>query len=214
MSQPPNHSNRPPNRRGAYASFNGLNANEAEGRDFQVIVHQRDSRVAVVAIHGGGIEPGTSEIARGMAGDDYALYCFEGIKASGNRALHLPSVRFDEPRAMALVKRADTVVAIHGCRESHPLIYIGGLDANMSRWMTDNLRHAGFPARRSRRPGLGGIHPHNICNRGRSGRGVQMEFSAGLRRLMFRGSDSDPNRLKCERFYNVVNTLREALIVK
>jgi phage replication-related protein YjqB (UPF0714/DUF867 family) len=211
MSHLPHHSNRLPNHRGAYASFDDLKASEAEGRDFQITVQQRDSGVAVVAIHGGGIEPGTSEIAAALAGDDHALYCFEGIKPSGNRVLHLPSVRFDEPRATALVIRADTVVAIHGCRESHPVVYIGGLDADMSRWMIDNLRHAGFPARKSRRPGLGGIHPNNICNRGRSGRGVQVEISAGLRREMITAGHHRSGHQGTERFPRFVALLRIAL---
>ena len=55
------------------------------------------SDVAVVAIHGGKIEPGTSELARAVARDDHPFYLFEGLKPQGNRDLHISSGRFDDP---------------------------------------------------------------------------------------------------------------------
>ena len=63
-----------------YTRFRDLNTNEKEGRDFQVVIRRGDPRVAVLAIHGGGIEPGTLDLADGVAGDDYTLYCFKGAK--------------------------------------------------------------------------------------------------------------------------------------
>jgi phage replication-related protein YjqB (UPF0714/DUF867 family) len=53
--------------------------------------------VAVIAPHGGGIEPGTSELATAIAGDDFSLYLFEGLKSAGNGELHITSTNFDEP---------------------------------------------------------------------------------------------------------------------
>ncbi len=62
------------------------------------------SGILVMAPHGGGIEPGTGDIADGVAGQHHSFYCFKGIKKQGNRALHITSNRFDEPLAMAMVR--------------------------------------------------------------------------------------------------------------
>jgi phage replication-related protein YjqB (UPF0714/DUF867 family) len=40
--------------------------------------------LAVVALHGGGIEPGSSEIANDIAGEESSFYAFEGLKAPDN----------------------------------------------------------------------------------------------------------------------------------
>ena len=44
----------------------------------------RGSLVAIIAPHGGKIEPGTSEIVRSIAAEDYNFCAFEGIKPAGN----------------------------------------------------------------------------------------------------------------------------------
>jgi phage replication-related protein YjqB (UPF0714/DUF867 family) len=54
------------------------------------------SDVCIIAPHGGKIEKWTSEIATALAGDDYNLYLFEGLKRAKNRDLHITSSRFDE----------------------------------------------------------------------------------------------------------------------
>src|SRR5438034_10673680 len=68
-----------------YASFSELAMSELEGRDFQVRLRKRNGVAAVIAPHGGGIEPGTSELADVIAASDFSFYAFEGIKAAGNR---------------------------------------------------------------------------------------------------------------------------------
>jgi phage replication-related protein YjqB (UPF0714/DUF867 family) len=50
---------------GKYSNYAELAAAEKEGIDFDVVVAKRDpSRVAVIAPHGGGIEPRTGSIAK------------------------------------------------------------------------------------------------------------------------------------------------------
>lgn len=197
-----------------YRSYHDLQVHEVEGRDFRVEMRDGSQPVAVIAIHGGGIEPGTADIADGVAGDDYACYCFKGIKPTGNRVLHVTANRFDEPRAAALAARVDTLVAIHGCQGDRPVVYVGGLDAGRARRIVEALRRAGFDARQSRRVGLRGIHPKNICNRGRSGKGVQLEISAGLRRELFESLSCRSLRRKTERFFRFIAALRAALAVE
>jgi hypothetical protein len=72
--------------------------------------------VAIIAPHGGKIEPWTSAIATAIAADDYCLYCFEGRKRRENRDLHITSTHFDEPQCLTLVSGCDQVVAVHGAR--------------------------------------------------------------------------------------------------
>ena len=68
-----------------YAKFAELKDGERDGVDFRVCVVPREgASTVVVAPHGGGIEPGTSEVARMIAQDDLSLATFEGRKSSGN----------------------------------------------------------------------------------------------------------------------------------
>ncbi|RYG96563.1 MAG: replication protein, partial [Alphaproteobacteria bacterium] len=94
-----------------YGSYPDLAAQEREGVDYRIIEMVRPSPVAVLAPHGGCIEPTTSLIAAAIAGDDYSLYCFEGLRRGRPHGdLHLTSDRFDEPRARRLVSGASIAV--------------------------------------------------------------------------------------------------------
>jgi len=155
-----------------------------EGVDFAVHVTTRErSGVAVLAPHGGRIEGRTSEIARLIAGDEHRLYLFEGLRTTGDNfdCLHLASNRFDEPRALDLIAGCDTVVAVHGYAASGPDVLLGGLNEELKREIAQALAETGFSclADGHRFPGR---DPRNICNRGRSGEGVQIELSENLRK--------------------------------
>ena len=166
-----------------YRSFADLARLQLRGRDYEIHARRRPTRpVAVIAPHGGGIEDGTSELARAIAGDDFSLYLFEGTRPSGNyAALHLTSHLFDEPDCLALIAGCEYVVAIHGCAGEDARVLLGGLDAGLRERIgaathgADLLVQAGghrFPA----------THPHNIVNRGARGRGVQLEITHSMRR--------------------------------
>jgi phage replication-related protein YjqB (UPF0714/DUF867 family) len=141
------------------------------------------SRVAVIAPHGGRIEGRTSEIARLIAGDDHHVYLFEGLRTTGDNfdCLHLASHRFDEPRALDLISRCDTVVAVHGYAAPGPEVLLGGLNERLKREVAGALVETGFSCVTDghRFPGT---DPRNICNRGRSGEGVQLELSEQFRK--------------------------------
>ena len=68
-----------------YKDFESLSAVEKEGKDFRIWSNNIKSPIAIVAPHGGGIEPGTSEIAKSIDEDDFACYLFEGIKSKENK---------------------------------------------------------------------------------------------------------------------------------
>ena len=166
-----------------YGSFADLARLQRRGRDYEIHGRRRPSLpVAVIAPHGGGIEDGTSELARAIAGDDFNLYLFEGTRPSGNyAALHLTSHRFDEPECLALIAQCEYVVAVHGCAGDDARVLLGGLDLGLKQrigaalWESDLVAQADghrFPA----------THANNVVNRGARGRGVQLEITHSLRR--------------------------------
>jgi phage replication-related protein YjqB (UPF0714/DUF867 family) len=167
-----------------FLSYDDLARNYAEDVDYAVRVTKREqSRVAVLAPHGGRIEGRTSEIARLIAGDDHSLYLFEGLRPTGDNfdCLHLASRYFDEPRALDLIAGCDIVIAVHGYASAGPDVLLGGLNEPLKGQIAQSLREAGFSYLTDghRFPGS---QPSNICNRGRSGAGVQLELSEGLRK--------------------------------
>ena len=165
-----------------YGCYADLARAQLEGADFKVCVQRRpESGVAILAPHGGAIEAGTSEIARAVAGAEFNLYLFEGIRPSGNyAALHLTSHCFDEPRCLSLLSACDHVVTIHGCRGKAPRALLGGLDLGLKKLISDALAAVGIESHLAGHP-YHAVHPRNICNRGRRGAGVQIELTSALR---------------------------------
>lgn len=172
-------------RRDQYRGFAELANSERERHDYRRRLEDRGSGIVIVALHGGGIEPGTSEIAQALAGEEFSLYCFEGIRRGRNDRLHITSTRFDEPMCIRLVEQSDTVVAVHGLVGANEKVCIGGLDDDLRVQVVAALERAGFKAEEDN-TGHSGSYGGNVCNRGASGRGLQLEVSEGLRRAMFR----------------------------
>ena len=166
----------------SYRGFADLAKHQVRGRDFDILICRRSSsRIAVIAPHGGGIERGTSEIAGAIAGEDFNLYTLEGIRPSGNYdALHLTSQLFDEPECLALLEKCSVVVAIHGCKGTDARVLLGGLDGDLKVQLAEALAGAAITVEPEghRYPAT---NPNNICNRGRSGKGVQLELTGPLR---------------------------------
>jgi phage replication-related protein YjqB (UPF0714/DUF867 family) len=166
----------------SYSSFAELSTHQVRGRDFEIDVIRRPaSGIAVIAPHGGGIENGTSEIARAVATDRFNLYLFEGLRSSGNyAALHLTSHLFDEPECLALIASCPVVVAIHGCRGVEHEVLLGGRDRQLTDRLSEALRAANIASKTDGHP-FPGAEPRNICNRGLTGQGVQLEITTALR---------------------------------
>ena len=166
-----------------YKNFQELARNEKEGADYSISFSGRGHKLIVVAPHAGVIEVGTSEISALIAGDDFSLYRFESHKIVDENyvSLHITSHIFDEPICINAVKAHDTVVTIHGCNDPKEIVFLGGLDRRLIDIIADSIRLMGVEVRTAghRFPGK---HHNNICNRGRSGMGVQIELSEPLRR--------------------------------
>jgi phage replication-related protein YjqB (UPF0714/DUF867 family) len=194
---------------GKYNNYRQLNENETKGRDCLIHFRHAKSGILVMAPHGGGIEPGTTEIADAVAGMEHSFYCFDGVKRLDNWDLHITSRQFDEPIGIDIAKNSQTIVTMHGCKEKGKIIYIGGRDKPLKEKIIKATKLAGFAVKESsRHPGINEL---NICNRSRTGRGVQLEISMGLRLTMFQDISRMKRKKTTEVFDKFVNAVRSAL---
>jgi phage replication-related protein YjqB (UPF0714/DUF867 family) len=166
-----------------YRDFQELSQNEREGADFNVFRWNRHSPVTVLAIHGGTIDSGTDRLAISLAGDDWNLYVFKGLRKDRSHDLHLTATHFDEPQALAMVADSRFCLSIHSHHVAEPRICVGGGNSALRAQTSAALRMAltpGFPGIgiETSCPGLDGVAKKNIVNRCAEG-GVQLEFSEG-----------------------------------
>lgn len=173
----------PPETGDWYASFSELSAREIENLDYQISVVNRGSMVAVIAPHGGHIEPGTSELARAIAGEDLSTYIFSGLRPGRHhREMHITSTNFDEKRCVDLLSHTHTALGIHGRSDAGDpeTVFLGGRDFALGSRIAAELERGGFKSK-SDGHGLPGVEPRNVCNRGTASAGVQLEVPRTLR---------------------------------
>ena len=170
----------------AFKNYQKLRGNFQENHDYRIIKSYRNDRILIFTPHGGGIERGTSELVRAIAGDNLPYYLFEGLMPTPreNQKMHITSTNFDEPRCLEMVRKYQTTLAIHGCEGKKPIIYAGGRDIDILNILIETLKEKGYPIEE----GTGrytGTCQSNICNCTATEKGIQMEFSNGMRRLLF-----------------------------
>ena len=129
----------------------------------------------------------------------FSFYAFEGIRHSGNADLHITSHRFDEPCALRIANQSGTVVTVHGRKNNGDAdtVYLGGLNHKLVSRLAHELDAGGFRSE-SYVSGLSATCPTNICNRGSSGEGTQLELPYGVREKFARNED------RLNRFSNAV----------
>jgi len=193
-----------------FGSFAELQMHENMGTDYYIRHRCGCSGIAIMAIHGGGIEPGTTEIAEAVAGDHHSFYSFSGLKPAGNISLHISSRKFDEPQGIHIAKSSHAVVAIHGCRDAKAVTFIGGRHHRLKMQIKEALAAAGFPALDSRR--FPGINPKNICNAGRSGMGVQLEISMAMRKRLFEDISRIHRKRSTPCFFDYVRAIQIGIL--
>lgn len=194
-----------------YADYLQLQRSEVLGADFRILWREGCSGIAILSIHGGEIEPGTTQLADMIAGWDHSFYTFQGIKPRGNLGLHITSNHFDEPIALEIVCISEIIISIHGCRNEEAVVYVGGQDQEIKNLIRKELLDAGFQALECSDTALSGGHDRNICNLCGRGMGVQMEISRGLRTQMFRDLSPEGRTHRTEVFYRFVEAVRTAL---
>lgn len=166
-----------------YASFSELASYEVYNQDYKIQFEIRPSNIIMLAIHGGGIETGTSELAVGLAGNEYSYYIFEGLKKAGNADLHITSTHFDEPHALTIISKEDYVVSFHGYNDkSEKHTKIGGADKALRSKVHEALVSKGFSTEiLSDQDPFSGTSPRNITNKTARRMGVQIEISKAQR---------------------------------
>ncbi|MGC5398088.1 poly-gamma-glutamate hydrolase family protein [Streptomyces sp. DT20] len=203
-----------------YASYAALAAAEREGVAYsRTAVVPAGATWSSIAIHGGGIETGSGEMAREVAaaGARMAYYEFKGLKLSGNTNLHVTSTNFDEPMAAALVGSTQRCLSFHGFvgTDGVPETALGGLDTGLVASLTSSLTRAGFRVIATPSE-IGGTDPLNICNRTSTGAGVQLEMSRALRDSFFPpGMNTRSARdtgVRTEAFYRYASAVRAAYL--
>jgi len=196
-----------------YPNFAALEQHEQAGQDYRVVVRRAEPPFAIVAPHGGGIEPGTSEIADAIAGQRWSFYSFEGLKRTGNGVLHITSTSFDEPMCLLLLGKTTRVVTIHGeeSDDDGEGVFVGGLDEALGKDICGFLTTQGFNVRKHPDPHLQGLDEQNICNRGTSGAGVQLELSHSVRATLFESLSREGRKHPTPRFTVFVDAVARAL---
>jgi phage replication-related protein YjqB (UPF0714/DUF867 family) len=175
-----------------------LDAGYREGKDFRVSMDNLDALQSclLAAPHGGGIEPGTSEITRATAAlNKRAFYLFEGILKSGNKdRLHIDSTGFTEPNVTNLAPKTDFLVTVHGENDKKKaIIYVGGLYQRgkdiFIRQLSNDLGMLKVEvvdaASSDGGEKIAGRSPQNLTNTGRRKEGVQLEISKRARLIFF-----------------------------
>jgi phage replication-related protein YjqB (UPF0714/DUF867 family) len=163
-------------------------------------------KTTILAPHGGGIEPGTSELCLAVAGYHpaglpqippagvtYDYWMFEGVRERGNAELHVTAVGCDDGVAVSLCAGSLNALALHGFQPGPPdmaeddqVVLVGGGNTTLRGYLLAGLRTAGFDARDAGPHGeLNGDARCNIVNRTLLGMGAQLELSTPLRDAMF-----------------------------
>ena len=196
-----------------YRDFAELVLHCMQGRDYRFVIRDLGADATVIAIHGGGIEPLTSEIATAIAAEEHNLYDLRGIRAEGNEALRVPASRFDEMRLRGLLKRSRTALSVLGVPGEALTVHLGGKNRRLRAALAERLTEAGFEVHGP--TGRGAAHdPRRFVNWPAAG-GVQMELTLALRRTMTRAPLAafrweDPAEWT-ERFLALVGAAQRAL---
>jgi phage replication-related protein YjqB (UPF0714/DUF867 family) len=196
-------------------------------------------KTTILAPHGGGIEPGTSELCLAVAGYHpanlpqvppagvtYDYWMFEGVRELGNAALHVRSTGCDDRVAVALCAGSLNALSLHGFDpapefpEDEQIVLVGGGNAALMELLLAGLRDANIKRLAAGAGGeLDGDDPCNIVNRTlpvgdppRPLRGAQLELSTPLREAMFT-EHSRPRRkhTTTQLFWTFVAVCRDAL---
>lgn len=191
-----------------YKSLEELKAHEVKDVDYEEMIEDKNSKITIISIHGGFIEYGTTEIAKGIMKDDFNHFNFSGLKKKSWK-LHVTSHLFNHEGLESLLKKSDTAVSIHGCdlkSLKEPAVCIGGLNEKLKTLIKIHLEGAGFKVDLEHFPA---DYPFNVVNCAQNF-GVQLELTYALRESLFENlleSSREPN----ENFYVFTNAVRSAI---
>lgn len=165
-----------------YSSFVELAKREKVGETYSVEVFDRKAEVLVLAIHGGELERGSSELASAIAGSNWNFYGFRALKRNYSQELHVTSTHYDDPLAIALATRSRYCLSVHGYKDATTEnVCLGGANRKLRARVQAELKKT-FPtlSLRIECKTIAGTNAKNIVNRCRE-QGVQLELSQKLR---------------------------------
>lgn len=196
-------------------------------------------KTTILAPHGGGIERGTSELCLAVAGYHpanlpqvppagvtYDYWMFEGIRETGNAALHVTSTGCDDGVAISLCAGSLNGLSVHGFDpepgfpQDEQIVLVGGANLPLKELLLAGLRDADIKALSAGTGGeLDGDDPCNIVNRTllvgdppRPLGGAQLELSTPLRDAMFTENTRSRRRhTTTQVFWTFVAVCRDAL---
>lgn len=188
-----------------YNSMTDLQQDTKEGHDWKIHTYDESNSTIIVAPHGGGIEPGTTEIARNIADKSSSgFYSFSGIRPSNNSQLHVTSTNYDEPKAQEMVQQSRHTVTIHKTNNSANDVYIGGRDDQLKSNIKEALQDKGFSVTTASQ-NISGNSIHNIANQNKNNAGVQIELSNHFVQHFF--ESGNVNRTSRENSNNWTDTM-------
>ncbi|MBY0359591.1 MAG: poly-gamma-glutamate hydrolase family protein [Candidatus Obscuribacterales bacterium] len=196
-----------------YASLSALKAELKAHVDYRLRLLNRNSWATIIAPHGGFIDAGSSAIARSVAGRNYNLYDFQGLRKQNSAELHITSTRFRDPSLNRLLQKSVTAIAIHwmgSCNEA--VIWLGGLNKNLKEISLSKLISAGFKVNPDS-PYYRGESKDNIVNFPEKC-GIQLEISDELMQEFFGGPrflESGYKPQTKNKFDHLVAALRKSL---
>lgn len=196
-----------------FKSMTELMEQTSEGDDWEVQAEDRSSNAIITAIHGGGIEPGTTELAALTAAKgNFDFYSFKGTRSKGNQDLHVTSTHYDEPTIKDKIKSKDIAVAIHGCDGDGEVVYLGGKDEELIATIKEALEDIGVTVDTAP-DHISGDKDKNINNCGKSGQGVQLELTPSLRKSFFKdGKYGKSSREDEENWDEYLHQFADALV--
>ena len=196
-----------------FSSYSQLVLNTTQEIDYIVDVQQPSQEMALVAIHGGAIEPLTGEIVTAVAEDRYSRYVFDGRRENEIEALRIPLSRYDEIRLKALLQRSLAAVVIDGSPEKESVVHLGGGNRPLLAHVRAAMEKLGYAPERLTLPGAS-YTPSRLYNWPQRG-GVLIELSRGLRQSLLEGPLDARFRdaeARNERFQALVDALQGAIV--
>jgi phage replication-related protein YjqB (UPF0714/DUF867 family) len=165
-----------------YSSLSELVSNCEANLDYRVQITDRGAAASIISIHGGAIEPLTSELTAAIACEDYNRYDLSGLRIIDNKTLRIPVNRFDDVRLYTLLKRSQIALAVDGVPGAVPVVHLGGGNPLLKQIINDQLIRSGFQVKPPYTAGAA-HDPARFYNAATTG-GVLLELSETLRAKM------------------------------
>ncbi|HEY9868690.1 MAG TPA: poly-gamma-glutamate hydrolase family protein [Candidatus Obscuribacterales bacterium] len=197
-----------------YSSVLAIKQRFADGRDYRIRYTDRSSWATIISPHGGYIEPGTSAVARAIAGSTYNFFDFQALRRESAQEFHVTATKFRDPALSKLLETSMVALSVH-CMGRHgsPVIWLGGLNRRLKELTLAALKEGGFAVDPDA-PRYKGESPQNIVNLP-ARQGVQLELSAELLSSLFAGKSCFYPSGRCprtsSRFTELVSAVRSAL---